>query len=1021
MARSSCPLALALLSSLLHGGLLAVAESPKLLTRAADVHNRSSIKTSSPSVRLVGKITYYDPYDYILFVQDASGGTFVSTDHPYPVHSGDYVQVEGFADGGFKGEVATDPSIVVVTDGPAIHTFRRSYTSLVSSDDDSQLVIVDGVVRAANIERHENGSCVHLDLAMQGGEVEVYLGSSVGFDLESLLGSSVEITAVAGGAFDAKKQLNGIVLYAPDASVIHELKHHGSQSKRLGYTDIDHIFAVQRVMDVSPMIKVTGTLTYYKAGDSAVLEDHGKSLYMQTRGTSNLSVGDVVDAFGYPSNREYAPSLKQATIVKIGIGKPVEPTNVTYRQAFSGTFSDNLISLTGNVVSQLHDANVDSLVLNVEGHLVRGSLQEHTPLSTFPIGSRVTMVGICRILPGGPWHEPYLFHLELRTPADAQLIAAPSWWTVGHLARLMGVLSLVAAFVCVWAIVLRMRVSKQTSTIRRAMMLSRERSLILETISAGCSFEILFEVLRQSLLRLVPNGCTLVHNTSVPVLVQDAETSQDGGVFRIPLGDSGAVQGEIVITLLTGGRSYDSYHEVLDMMTELTKLSVDRLHLHEQLVHQSSYDSLTNLPNRRLCESRLAMALQEAERHHNQVVVIFIDINRFKEVNDKHGHKVGDSYLIQIGARLQSLMRSCDTLARVGGDEFIVVAAMQEGSFSAAAIKRRLEASFDEPFAIERVLVQGSASLGLAIYPQDGQTPEDLKKVADYAMYRAKQDSRSLEDTSQELTIVSPDELAFALSENRLWLAYQPQFSAQGTLTGLEALIRLTDPILGEVSPGAFIAAAERHDVILKIGEWVLRQALSDAKRWYFHENTDKRMVVNVAVRQIEQPDFANTILRCLQEASYPAKNLELEITERVFVNNVKTALEQLRLLREAGVNISLDDFGTGQSSLSMLHKLPIDTIKVDRSFIKDIDSDPKVIPIVKAIALIADSLGVRVVAEGIEHVGPVPTLLGMGDIEYQGFLLGRPIAADQIDERIEAWMSGITMPPAFEQARLKE
>ncbi len=1012
-------------------------QSPSVfLTHAIQVHNLPAALAPHAKVHLIGTITYYDPLDYVMFVQDASGGVFVGTSHAYPVHNGDLVEIEGGALEGYRTEVAPDPNIRVLGRGPKYAPHRTNYAELATGSEDSQLVVLTGKVRTADVERHENAFYVHLDVGMGGEEVEVYLDSSAGFNPDSVIGAPIEVTAIAGGMFDAKSQLTGIVLYAPDASAIRVIGNAQRQAKELlPLTDIDKVFEAQRIDDTSPRVRVRGTVTYYRKGDSVVLQRDGKSIYAQTRETSDIAIGDVVDVYGIPSNLEYAPSLRHATMVKTGGYEQIAPRTMNYADAISGLYSDNLVSLSGVLVSQLHDASSDTLVLNVDGHLVNGSLMgtapvlgtataaRMAPMPKFDLNSRVRITGICRVVPGGPWRAPVLFHLDMRSAADAQLLSQPSWWTVRHLVELLSALLVLACAISIWAVLLRKRVSDQTERINRSMVIAGERSKILEKISSNQSLEVLLSEICRSIMFLLPGfKCSFsLDPESEPLMGEKCQSkpAAENTYYEMALIESGGyILGKIVVSGQGNLAAVDDQKEVYATLAELATLAVERSQLHQQLVRQSTHDPLTELPNRRLCEIRLQSALDDAMREECQIAVIYIDVNRFKEVNDRYGHKGGDLYLKQISTRLLEHMRCGDTLARIGGDEFLVIAPLATHHGSAPALVRRLQDCFEEPFVLENQRIHGSASFGVAIYPEDGATAEELKRNADQAMYVAKRKSAGALGLSQDIAITTPDELELALRKDHFRLAYQPQFSAEGRLTGLEALIRLEDPILGMLTPDAFITVAERNDVIIRIGEWVLRRALQDAMRWELNTGEAMVMVVNVSVRQLEQPDFAEMVLTCLQECKFPADRLELEITERIFISNCDEVLRQLHRLREMGVRISLDDFGTGQSSLSLLHKLPIDTIKLDRSFIGAVDEDPKVWPIIKAISFMAGCMGKRIVAEGIEHVGPVPNLLKMGRMEFQGYLLSRPILAVKVEETIQQWRAGIEMPDAFRRTQ---
>jgi len=480
---------------------------------------------------------------------------------------------------------------------------------------------------------------------------------------------------------------------------------------------------------------------------------------------------------------------------------------------------------------------------------------------------------------------------------------------------------------------------------------------------------------------------------------------------------AGEILGKVVVSSIDHAVAVTDRDEVHELLSELSALAMRQSLLYRGLIHHSNHDPLTELPNRRLCEYRLANALKEAELEGEQLAVIYIDINRFKHVNDKHGHKTGDLYLQQISARLKSQIRSIDMLARIGGDEFVVIAPFAEGIDRSYALTSRLKACFDEPFNLEGISVEGSASFGFARFPEHGTTTEELTRHADHEMYISKHnDARSAEE-EHGIAIITADELEMALLQGRFRLAYQPQFSAAGRLTGLEALIRLDDPVLGIITPDAFISVAERHPVIAGIGAWALRTALEDAARLHLNSGEPILIAVNVSVRQLEEPGFAKSVLQCLKENAFPPERLEIELIERSLMFSGDNVLQQLEQLREAGVRIALDDFGTGQSCLSLLHRLPIDTIKLDRSFVHAMDNEPRVLPIIKAIVSMAYSLGKRVVAEAIEHVGPVPALLKMGKMDFQGFLLSRPIPAEDMHAFIGTLRSGIIMPEVFRAA----
>ena len=1006
--------------------------TPRLLTHAGDVHDLPAERAENTHVHLVGNVTYYDPGDAIMFLQDKTGGVYVNTSKPYPVHNGDLVELDGTASPSYRTEIAPDPEIHILGRGPKLPSKHFTYEELVSGRGDCSLVTIQGKVRAADVEQHYNSRTpsIHLDVTMAGGEVQVYLAPLAGFRPESLLDSIVEITGAAGGAFDAKYQLTGVVLYAPDSSSVTVIQKGDSTLRKLPLTSIDNVFQSRRVTDLSPPIRVRGTVTYYKKGDSAVLERDGKSIYVQTRGEVNVSVGDIVDAIGFATDHEYAPSLRQAALIPTGEKEQITPRALTYAEANSGRFSDNLVSITGLLVSQLHDPNTSTVVLNTEGHLIRASLEQDAPIDNLRIGSRIRVVGVCRFVPVGAWRAPYLSHIEMRSPGDVQLISNPSWYTVEHLIELLGALIVVALVIAVWAVLLRRRVVHQTAWISRSMIIARERSRILEMISSNHSLEEILGVICDSVMKLLP-GATCAYypqldtNSSSKMAEPTARQwidRREDKLYEVPLaGANDQIAGKVVVTATDKRVLPSDSTEIYAVLAELSCLAMKQSLLYEGLVYHSTHDPLTELPNRRLCESRLASALRETEQQNSRLAVIYIDVNRFKQVNDKYGHKAGDLYLQQISSRLMAQMRPIDMLARIGGDEFVVISPFSDCTDHAEALTARLQACFEQPFHLESASIAGSASFGFARYPEDGTTMQELTRKADHAMYIAKRSDLHGPEDLHNIAIITADELEVALARDQFRLAYQPQFSASGRLSGLEALIRLEDPVLGLLTPDAFIAVAERHDVIIGIGTWVLRTALQDATRWNLQTGESLSIAINVSLRQLESPGYVDSVLACLNDYEFPPDRLELELVERSLTFSGSGVTDQLSRLRQAGVRISLDDFGTGQSSLSLLHKLPIDTIKLDRSFIRAMDDEPNVLPVIQAIVSMAYALGKRVVAEAIEHSGPIPTLLKMGAMDFQGYLLGRPILAEEVDRHIPTWRSGIVMPQAFREASRQE
>jgi diguanylate cyclase len=414
-------------------------------------------------------------------------------------------------------------------------------------------------------------------------------------------------------------------------------------------------------------------------------------------------------------------------------------------------------------------------------------------------------------------------------------------------------------------------------------------------------------------------------------------------------------------------------------------------------------DPLTNLPNRRFLNNHLAMCIEQASLNHQMLAVMFIDLDRFKYVNDTLGHGSGDALLVEAAARMESCIEKKDMLARQGGDEYILIFPHTPHQKVANIAKSILE-KLNEPFVIDHNEVFISGSIGISMYPADGEDAEVLIKNADTSMYRAKELGKNnyqfyTPDMNELMAKKMNLELGLrrALENEEFELYYQPQIDVKtGELEGVEALIRWKHPELGLVAPNEFIPLAEETGLIVPIGNWVIRAACEQAKCWVDSGRPNIRIGINISARQFQQPDFVETVERILEETKLDARYLDLELTESI-IQNPEYALPVMEQLKLMGVKLSLDDFGTGYSSLSYLRSFPLDSLKIDRSFIQSVNQEVKDEAIVKTIINLASSLNLNVIAEGVETTDQLQLLNNLGCNEYQGYLYSRPVPASEL------------------------
>lgn len=485
-------------------------------------------------------------------------------------------------------------------------------------------------------------------------------------------------------------------------------------------------------------------------------------------------------------------------------------------------------------------------------------------------------------------------------------------------------------------------------------------------------------------------------------------------VFEYELSQNGTrrfLEGRVVVS---------GEDEVLTIVRDFTdrKTAEERIHL------LAYYDSLTGLPNRLFFKERLEHALNHARRHKKQLAVLFVDLDRFKRINDTLGHSVGDKLLKGFAEKLEWCIRDTDsvtrtppaefsgTISRLGGDEFIVLLTEIRNEIDVAKIAKRVLNELSQPFALDSYEVFVTASIGIAVYPADGTDCDTLLKNADTAMYHAKDQGRnnfqfyteSMNASAFERLILESS-LRRALEKEEFRLYFQPQLDmARNVITGVEALIRWNHPELGVVSPGEFIPIAEEAGLIIPIGEWVLRTACRQIKSWAGAGMPPMTVAVNISSRQFRQQSLLSTVAEAVKELGPASGLLKLELTESTIMQGVEETVEILREFKSMGLGVLIDDFGTGYSSLSYLKRFPLDALKIDRSFVKDVTHDPDDANITKAIIALSHSLNLRVIAEGVETKEQFGFLKENGCDEMQGYLFSKPLPADELEKFVSAF-----------------
>ncbi len=523
---------------------------------------------------------------------------------------------------------------------------------------------------------------------------------------------------------------------------------------------------------------------------------------------------------------------------------------------------------------------------------------------------------------------------------------------------------------------------------------------------------------------LIPTaqGLQLAASSGFPASIAEAINTKTApglpeDILTFPLQSAAGEQLGAILLHCPSDTPLSSYQaERLDIAQRLAVIAIEQHHMVDELTHRAQYDSLTNLCNRLTMENRLSQLVMRSRSSPKAIGVLYLGLDRFRLVNDILGHRTGDELLRQVGERLRTVVRDSDIVARSGGDEFVVIIPAMTRPDEVELLAEKLRSRLAQSFEVHGHQLCLTASIG-ACTGMPGTAPETLQRDAYTALHHAKRQGRNRTVMFDPAMGYAPPQrlemerhLRSAIRNHELELHYQPQIDlSSGTLAGVEALLRWRHPSLGMVSPGTFIPIAEETGLINSIGEWALDEACRQAAQWQQQGLSKVRIGVNVSALQLAQPDFTATVRQVLERNHVPPGLIELEITETMLMSDPERSIKHINQLREMGVRFAIDDFGTGHSSLAYVQNLPVQTLKIDRSFITHIQEATERPPLVENIIRLGHSLNLQVITEGIETAAQHYALLAMGCDEGQGYLYSRPMAASALVTWEQRWVA----PPA--------
>lgn len=905
-------------------------------------------------VRLDGVVTFADVNWQSVFVQDSTGGIYVSysanTAHAQP---GDRVTVVGLSNQGDYAPVVAAAKLIHRGRASLPQPLQLTPREAASGALDSVFVEIEGVVHA--VSSKQDLTHVAFSVDSPSGAIRVVTSPSFGSleQLRRMEDATARIRGICGAIFNSRRQFVGYQLLLSSIEDIWVIAASHQDPFALPPTPINQLLRYSPNAAFNHRVTVAGMVTMVGDGYLYMQDETGG---VRVESNTQLRTGARVKAAGYAAPGAYSPVLREAEVQALP-SSAVEVKPITLDWNATATSDSRLVTVDGRVLSVINALTKKTLVLDSGGRVFDAQLYIR-PLENIPLlqeGAIVRLTGISASqtdTPSSYLLDPYAdpgVRILLRSPQDIRILKPAPWWNLRHtvffLSTLLGVI--LASFAALSA--MRRRMLKQQIELRQA---SKKAQAIQDLTSA------MQEVTREKRF------------TSRVTLHPDNEIASLGAEFN-------------------------------KMLTELHARDLAKSEAERKLKEQALTDELTGLPNRRLLSDRLRQLLELARREMRLVAVLYIDLDGFKLANDSFGHASGDDLLHQVAQRLLKRIRKSDTVARLGGDEFAVVLGQIRSREEAVLVANNLVMALSEPFNVNSHEVIIGASIGISIFPHNAADAEQLLQQADSAMYAAK---RSGKNTAMLYTSeigccirersTLEAELRGAIARGEIHLHYQPEFDlATHKVVRFEALARWTHPTLGSIPPDKFIPIAEETGLIIPLGAFVLHRACSDAIGWQKMGQEPVQVAVNVSSVQFLRATFVNDIKQVLARTGLQASLLQLELTESAMLDGPEYAIGVMQELRSLGISLAIDDFGTGYSCFSYLPRLPFNTLKIDRSFIREAAQQPEMQAMIHSLVALAHNLKMQVVVEGIETREQLQMIEALGGNQVQGFLFGRPTA----------------------------
>jgi len=970
-------------------------------------------------VELQGVATYSDPEWGLLFVRDSTGSIYINAHATTKAYaSGTRLLIDGVTGAGDVGPIVVQPKIQVIGHESLPNPVPKSVAELDAGAADSSLVATEGVLHPCD-ETWTRICYRILDGKKQAWVIVPYPDSPAA---QALIGARVRVKGVSGVHLDDQKKRVAAQIFVnsmDDIKVEEPVLKDPFSSPPTPIVNLDAAAADQRF---AHQVHIRGTVTW-ESPERFIVQDHTGGISVRTAKGVLVRPGSIVDLVGFLDHGVLTPLLLSDSMMRVSATQSkndaIETLNLTAEEILEQSLSGKRVRVRARLLSQTATATGYVYLLEDGDRRFTATLLRNDPtreIVGLARNSLLELTGV-PVIQGGTPKWPVSLMILIESPSDMVVLEGNSWLTLKRgLAILFGMAVCIVAPL-VWVRMLRRTVRKQTAIIRARLenelrMETRYQRLFERNLAAvfswrsdgtivDCNMAFVKMLGLRSREELIGRSYwdfevdPIEREQLGGTLTEDALSNRDASLRR----DDG-VKVDLLMNISPVERPDGWTFETTAI--DVTQLRLNQSELQrakDAAVFESLNDPLTGLPNRRLLMDRLSFLLEKARRDGTMIALLYMDLDGFKLVNDSLGHPVGDALLVQVADCLRSWVRENDVLARLGGDEFMVILDRLQDREDATMVAENLLDAISSPFHVEGHDLAIGASIGICIFPDSASNAEEMMRKADSAMYAAKREgkNRVMNFTSEIGSLVHErlnleNLLRGAISRHEISVHYQPEFEViGGRLVRFEALARWSHPTLGQIPPVKFIPIAEESGMIVALGAYIMERACNEAAQWQSILPYPIQVAVNVSSIQFRRKGFVEEVSGILRRTGLRPELLQIEVTESVILSGAHSSTEIMNRLRKLGISLAVDDFGTGYSSLSYLPFLPFDALKIDRSFVTNLDAHSQSESMIPALIALAHNTGMRVIVEGVETQEQLDLIRAFGAEEVQGYLLGRP------------------------------